>query len=422
MKVLILCQGSRGDVQPFAALAVALNAAGHEVTLGAPAKSAFLVAPYDVRFISFDDTVSRLMADPEVRKGFQQDYRGLHGKKLAIQFKLKVRKNAPRILADMASASDDGADLVVHHVGLPGHLVAELLGVPSVPACPYPSIIPTNSFPHPRFPFRLPRALNRATYLPGRQKLRALTLGTAKWRSETLGLPPRRGYHNVLRRADGTYVTALQAFSQHVLPAPLNYPAWVHTTGFWFLPTAPDWEPPRKLSDFLRAGDPPIYIGFGSVVGSDPRRTGRTVIEAIRRAQVRAIVAKGWGGIEANDSSDHVLYIDQAPHDWLFPRMAAIVHHGGSGTTGAALASGRPQVVCPFVADQPFWGQRMHAVGVAPAPQPQRRLTSDSLAEAIHLASTDLAMKTNAATLGRQVSDESGVATAVKILESQFTT
>lgn len=421
MKVLILSQGSRGDVQPFAALAVALSTAGHEVVLGAPAASSFIIEPqHGVNHFSFDDSVSRLMSDPDVRKAFESDYRGIRGKTQAIKVKLKSRRLvAPRVLADIAKAGECGADIVVHHVGLPGHEVAERLAVPAVPVCPYPSLIPTNSFPHPRFSFGLPRALNRATYLPGKQRIRALTIGTAKWRRDTLQLPPRRGHHNVLRRPDGTYTTALHAFSQHILPTPLNYPSWVHTTGFWFLPAKPEWVPSPRLESFLAGHDKPIYVGFGSVVGSDPNRTGRIVSRALQLAKVRAVVATGWGGIAPDDTSSRdVLYIDQAPHDWLFPRVAAIVHHGGSGTTGAALASGRPQVVCPFVADQPFWAKRAHASGVAPLPQPQRNITAESLAEAIRLAVTSPSMAANAKRLARQIRSEDGVTRAVRIIES----
>ncbi|GAA4970675.1 hypothetical protein HD597_005303 [Nonomuraea thailandensis] len=165
----------------------------------------------------------------------------------------------------------------------------------------------------------------------------------------------------------------LQGFSTHVLPDGLDYPPWAHTTGFWFVLAPAGWAPSPELAAFLAAGDRPVYIGFGSMAGNDPERVGRVVAEAVRLAGVRAMLASGWGGLRVDDLPDNVFLLEQAPHGWLFPRMAAIVHHGGSGTTGAALAAGRPQVVCPFVADQPFWAARVHAAGVAPPPQPQRR-------------------------------------------------
>lgn len=131
---------------------------------------------------------------------------------------------------------------------------------------------------------------------------------------------------------------------------------------------------------------------------------------------MRAVVATGWGGITGVDA-DNVLVIDQAPHDWLFPRVSAVVHHGGGGTTGAALAAGRPQVVCPFVADQPHWANRMHAIGVAPPPLGQQHLTADRLAEAIRHATGDTALCERAERLGREIRAQNGVQVAVDALE-----
>ncbi|MEV4170701.1 nucleotide disphospho-sugar-binding domain-containing protein [Nonomuraea sp. NPDC049709] len=191
--------------------------------------------------------------------------------------------------------------------------------------------------------------------------------------------------------------------------APLHH--WLHRVATMAVPSP-------ELAAFLEAGQAPVYIGFGSMAGNDPERIGRIVMEAVRLAAVRAVVASGWGGLRVRDLPDEVFQLDQAPHDWLFPRMAAIVHHGGSGTTGAALAAGRPQVVCPFVADQPFWAARVHAAGVAPPPQPQRRLTAEGLAAAIRAALSDAAMTRAAARLGHAVRGGDGNSRAVKILES----
>ncbi len=268
-------------------------------------------------------------------------------------------------------------------------------------------------------PLPLPRALNRASYLPIQLMLRASFGGVVdNLRRRRLGLPRRHGRHDVLRRPDSGPATVLQAFSRHLLPGRLDYPSRVHTIGFWYLPSPPDWTPSPELAAFLAGGPAPVYIGFGSMAGTDPRRMGRIVTEAVRQAGVRAVLATGWGGIRATGLPGTVHLLDQAPHDWLLPRMAAIVHHGGSGTTGAALAAGRPQVICPFVADQPFWAARAHAVGVAVPPQPPRRLTSDTLAAAIRLATTDEAMKATADEFGRRVRAEEGTGRAVTILES----
>ncbi|WP_084962925.1 glycosyltransferase [Thermoactinospora rubra] len=417
MKVVILTHGTRGDVQPYAALAYALMEAGHEAVLGAPAASASLAEPYGMPFLPLDDGPNKLIDDPEIRQAIETNYRGLRGKKIALQVMRRTKPLMGQVFADMIRAVDLGADLIVHPPGIPAHHIAEKLGVPAVPAAMQPVWVPTATFPNPMLPVRLPRALNRASYLPIKMLLRSFA-GVADQLRDTLDLAKRRGRHDVMRAPGGGPSTVLQAFSRHVLPPGLDYPATVHTTGFWYLPAAPGWAPSDELAAFLADGPAPVYVGFGSMAGTDPERIGRIVTEAVRLAGVRAVLAAGWGGMRVGDLSGDVFLLEQAPHDWLFPRMAAIVHHGGSGTTGAALAAGRPQVVVPFVADQPFWAARMHATGVAPAPMPQRHLTPEGLASAIKLAATDHAMAEKATILGGLVRADDGVRTAVKILES----
>ncbi|MGN9843963.1 glycosyltransferase [Nonomuraea sp. H19] len=418
MRVLILTHGTRGDVQPYAGLALALRQAGHEAVLGAPAALASIARGHGIPFAPLDDGPNKLIDDPGIREAIETNYRGLRGKKVALQVMRRSKPLMAKVFDDMATVAEAGADLVVHPPGIPAHHFAERLGVPAVPAALQPVWVPTAAFRNPMLPLPLPKALNRVSYLSIKLMLRLFGGVTDRLRKERLGLPLRRGRHDFLRQPDGSPATVLQGFSRHVLPDGLDYPAWVHTTGFWFLPAPPGWAPSAELAAFLEAGDAPVYIGFGSMAGTDPARVGRVVVESVRRAGVRAVLASGWGGLRVNDLPDTVFMLDQAPHDWLFPRMAAIVHHGGSGTTGAALRAGRPQVVCPFVADQPFWAARMHAAGVAPPPQPQRRLTADGLAAAIRRATTDPAITRAAESLGHLIRAENGADRAVKILES----
>ncbi|TDD17749.1 nucleotide disphospho-sugar-binding domain-containing protein [Nonomuraea diastatica] len=419
MKVLILTHGTRGDVQPYAALAYALRAAGHEAVLGAPAASASLGEPYGLPYIPLDDGPNTLIDDPDIREAIETNYRGLRGKKIALTVIKRTKPLMAKVFADMIAAAEGGADVIVHPPGIPAHHIAERLGVPSVPAALQPVWVPTGTFPNPMtMSIRVPKTLNRATYLPTRLLLRSMAGTADRMRRDLLQLPRRRRRHDVLRAPGGGPVTVVQGFSRLVLPPGLDYPSWVHTTGFWYLPAAAGWTPPAELSAFLDAGEPPVYLGFGSMAGTDPHRVGRIVAEAIGLAGVRAVLVSGWGGIRLDDLPENVLLLEQIPHDWLFPRMAAIVHHGGSGTTGAALAAGRPQVVCPFVADQPFWASRMRAMGVAPASQPQGGLTPQGLAGAITAAVTDRRMAERAAVLGERVRAEDGVAATVGILEA----
>ncbi|NEO00729.1 MAG: glycosyltransferase family 1 protein, partial [Moorea sp. SIO3I7] len=170
----------------------------------------------------------------------------------------------------------------------------------------------------------------------------------------------------------------------------------------------------------LDAGNPPVYVGFGSMAGRDPQRLTEIVIEGLQQANVRGIIATGWGGLAVDDLPDSIFKIDSAPHDWLFPRMAAVVHHGGAGTTAAGLRAGRPTIICPFFVDQPFWGDRVHALGVGSKPIPQKTLTAEKLATAIREVTTNQTIRQNAEALGKQIRDEDGIANAIAIIESQL--
>ncbi|MGH4015307.1 MAG: nucleotide disphospho-sugar-binding domain-containing protein [Pseudonocardiaceae bacterium] len=421
MKVLILTLGTRGDVQPFVALATALLRTGHHAVVAAPSRFAEFVGGHGVPFAALDDGPLRLM---DTGSTVADVAAGGARSRLALATKLPAMFT--QVLEDCwtaATGAGAGADVVVHNgqvIG--GHHIAEKLGVPAVLALPLPMYVPTREFPWPgqEFPARMPAALNRATFLG--MKGPAVMFGRTvdRWRKSTLGLPRRRGRHDPLRRPDGGTAPVMHAVSPHVLPRPADWPATATTTGYWFLGPTGDVAASGLAADleaFLAAGEPPVYIGFGSMSGADPAAVTATVLDTVDRARVRAVLATGWGGLVTRHVPEDVFVLDQAPHDQLFPRVAAIVHHGGAGTTGAAAAAGRPQVVCPFVADQPFWGRRMHALGVAPAPIMQRRLTAENLAAAIRAVRDDPALAARAAELGSAIRAEDGVAAAVEQLE-----
>jgi sterol 3beta-glucosyltransferase len=175
--------------------------------------------------------------------------------------------------------------------------------------------------------------------------------------------------------------------------------------------------PPAALVDFLAAGPPPVCIGFGSMSSRDPEKLSDVVLRAVRRARVRAVLLSGWGGL-ADLSGDDVFVAAEAPHDWLYPQMDAVVHHGGAGTTGASFTAGVPAVVVPFAVDQPFWASRVAALGVGPTPIPRKRLTEQNLGDALRASTTEEALTRRAAELGAPIRAEDGVAAAVRHLEA----
>jgi sterol 3beta-glucosyltransferase len=219
-----------------------------------------------------------------------------------------------------------------------------------------------------------------------------------------------------LRAADGTPVTVLHSYSGHVLPRPADWPANVHVTGYWTLAAEPDWSPPRRLAEFLDRGDPVVYLGFGSMPGPDPERLAEAMVTAISQVGVRAVVTSLSPDLRRLLPASRFLVIRSAPHDWLFPRVQAIVHHGGAGTGAAAVLAGRPQVIWPFGVDQHFWARRMTSLGVAPAALPVRALTGRALATAVTEALSDRQVTVRAAELGAHVRAEDGTGQAVSRL------
>ena len=418
MKVLIMTLGTRGDVQPFIALAQGLLSAGNEVVLTAPQRFAGFAAGHGVPFAGVDDGPMRLMDDPAMAGAVIEG-----GARARLRQVRTMPAMFTQVLADCWAVASHGAgagaDVVVHNGQIiAGQHVAEKLGIPAVLALPIPMYVPTREFPWPAvaMPSWLPAAANRSTFLGMKAPAAIFGRVVDRWREDTLGLPRRRGRHDPLRRPDNGQAPVLHAFSPSVLPPPVDWPDSVHTTGYWFLPPSDEGLPPR-VEDFLRAGDPPVFVGFGSMSGRDPARSTALVLEAARSAETRLVIGAGWGGLDSGVSGDDVLAVEDVDYLRLFPRVAAVVHHGGAGTAGAAFASGRPQVVCPFVADQPFWARLARSRGVAPAPQPQRHLTAAGLASAITTAATDSDMARAAQELGDRVRAEDGISAAVTVLE-----
>lgn len=243
-----------------------------------------------------------------------------------------------------------------------------------------------------------------------------------RWRREQLGLgaAPFFGIEGSFYDDRGPRSPFLNAYSEAVLPRPADWPAWHHVTGYWQFPSEARAVLPASLEEFLAAGPAPVSIGFGDMIPRDPERLTGTVLEAVRRARVRAVLLGGWAGLGRDAVSDDVFVIDAVPHDLLFPRVAAVVHHGGAGTVAAGLRAGAPTVVVPFQGDQPFWGGRVAALGAGPASVPFKRLDADRLAAAIRTAVTDEAMRDRAAAIGERIRAEDGVATAVRVLDAHL--
>lgn len=421
MKILIYTIGSRGDVQPFLALGTGLTEAGHQVTVCTSYRYESRVREHGLGYAYLSDDLIQLLDSAEGGAIIEDMGSLLSG----IQTGLRLLRETGPIQQAMLREGWEAArevrpDLIVYHPKMAGSHYAEKLGVPDMLALLVPQFVPTAAFPalgFPRLALGAPLAgwYNRATYWIVHQVAKRIgRKNIAEWR-DAHALPSFTA--DLLHRTGGTRIPVLHAFSQHVVTPPPDWPADVTTTGYWFLDNGDAWEPPAALAAFLDAGEPPVYVGFGSMSGRDPRRLAQIVVDALRLAGLRGVLASGWGGLAPAALPETILPLDQAPHDWLFPRVAAVVHHGGAGTTAAGLRAGRPTVVCPFFGDQPFWGRRVHELGVGPAPIPQRHLTADRLAAALLEATKQPSVYRRADALGTRIRAEDGVANAVAAIE-----
>jgi sterol 3beta-glucosyltransferase len=205
------------------------------------------------------------------------------------------------------------------------------------------------------------------------------------------------------------------------VPIPRDFPLSAHVTGFWFLDADPTWQPDSALEHFLAAGPTPVYVGFGSMIaGDNAQARTEVIIAALAAAGLRGILSRGWGGLTDIDFPEHVHVVDDVPHDWLFPRVAAVVHHGGSGTTAAGLRAGRPTLVCPVLGDQPFWGQVVQRLGAGPAPIALKGLTVSNLTPALTALTTSPGFAARAGAVGEALRAEDGPGNAIRVLEQRL--
>ena len=393
-RALLITTGSRGDVQPFLVLAHALAEAGACPVVAAPRRFDNLAARFGAEFIGLDDSILDLQ-DELVGAGPVRAVRSLG----------RIRPLMRRWLNDLAELAHGEAgraDIAVFtQKVLGGASLAERLKIPGLPAQLIPTGPPTSAFRAPLAPVGTPRLLRRASWLLVGAAEAPWRRMVAQWRSARLGLKTRPIPFSRIVATRGI----LSAWSPRLLAAPPEWHSSQSPLGFWR--SRETGTLPPDIERFLADGPPPVVIGFGSMRHDDPARLAREVVDGLRRAGRRGILLAGWSGLSVSGGGD-ILAVEEVPLGGLLPRAAAIVHHGGVGTVGAALHAGTPQVISPFFGDQSFWAGRLRELGVAP--RPLMRITGEALAERLRAAD---ALADTAGALGEVMADEDGCAAAI---------
>jgi UDP:flavonoid glycosyltransferase YjiC (YdhE family) len=414
-RLTFLCFGSRGDVQPYVALGVGFKKAGYVVQIATHEIFKELVEQHGLEFALVKGNPRALLERDATRETLKTGAN-------VIRMTFGFRKMVESVLAEMLESALDacsGSDALLYGLmGIPAYHLADKWNIPRFPMLLQPTTR-TGEFPSLDFPnLALGPGYNKLTWYLGEQ-LFWVMLGqfANQWRHTALGLPSltAKGQHDRLYRQRLPFTYGI---SEHVLPRPKDYPAWHRLVGYWFLDQSTGWTPPADLVEFINAGSLPIYVGFGSMNAGEAKQTTRIVLDALRITKQRAVFLKGWGGLHAEDLPDNVHMVETVPHEWLFPQVSCIVHHGGAGTTAAAFRAGVPQVVVPHFADQPFWAMRVHRLGVAPQPVYMKKLNATDLAGAITSTLQDREIQSRAKILGEAIRSEDGVTRAVELVNS----
>lgn len=410
-RLTLLCNGTRGDVQPYLALGQRLTQTGYAVTLAAPEAYHEEAAAAGLGFAPLLGNPSAVMMQPEHQGALTLERGWRHAVPATWRFWRAARADFRRMLESAVSACQGATGVLLGLSTTWGVHVAEALGAVSL-FTPLQPLTRSRQRPSALLPLtrQVGAAGNALTHWLVEQSLwwpwRA---ELNRWRVRTLGLKPLWGApfdHLYARRTPFLY-----GFSARVAPPAADWPAWHTVTGYWpWEPAA--WTAPAALEAFLRAGPPPVYVGFGSMDTHRPEATLELIARAAEQAGVRVIAPATTEAARTVALPANVFALPAAPHHWLFPRLRAAIHHGGAGTTASSLRAGLPTWVVPFAADQFFWGARAHALGVGPAPLARHMLTVTRLAEGLRQLTGDGQWQAAAHTLGEQLRQEDGLGVA----------
>ncbi|MBW4611875.1 MAG: glycosyltransferase [Desmonostoc vinosum HA7617-LM4] len=416
MHITILTWGSTGDVQPYIALGLGLQKAGHLVRLATRPDYRELVGKWGLEFISIDC------------KAWYRDYADGFGQNpfvIANFYKQSLQPIQDSVLPLLYDVCHDADAIIFSPPAFPAFELVEKLGIPGYAACVSP-LHQTYMFPNHftrsnqswagvygiynwlTYPF-----FNQLFWQHIRQPIN-------QWREQILGLPPVPLLLDFFSRMNRQQLPFLYGYSPAFLPKPADWPDWVDVTGYWFLDSPQSWQPPTELAEFLAAGSPPVYIGFGNKGGWKSANLTKLVLEALSISQQRGILLIGEDLDGTVDLPDEVFPIEWVPFDWLLPRTMAVVHHGGIGTIAAALRAGVPSIVVPYNYENYFWAHHLAESGLGPPLITRNHLCAESLAAAIKIAINNKTMRNRVVEMSKKIQAENGVARAVKVFHQHY--
>lgn len=418
LQIVMLIVGTRGDVQPFVAIGRRLQEYGHRVRLATHANFKDFVLSTGLEFFPLGGD-AKVLADYMVKnKGFLPSGPSeIHAQ----------RNHLKDIIFSLLPACQDDdpeskipfkADAIIANPPAYGHTqVAEALKLPLHVFFTMPWT-PTSDFPHPlahvkhQMGYRLSyNIVDTLIWLGIRDIIKSFRKKKLKLRR----ISYLSGHYNSLPEVPYGYI-----WSPHLIPKPKDWGSKIDVVGFCFLDLASNYQPPSSLVQWIEAGERPIYVGFGSLPVEQPQEMTRIIVEALEITGRRGIINKGWGGLGSlAEPKEFVYVLDNCPHDWLFPRCMAVVHHGGAGTTAAGLKAACPTTIVPIFGDQQFWGERVHARGLGPPPIPVAEFSLEKLIDAINFM-LDPKVKERALELSKAIEIEDGVGGAVNAFHKHF--
>ncbi|MBT8461336.1 MAG: glycosyltransferase [Gemmatimonadetes bacterium] len=409
VRTTIFTVGSRGDVQPYVALGCALSELGLDVTVATHEPFREFVTDRGVGFAALPGDPREMLATPEAQEMLRS---GVGLVRFARRFVGILEPWFWKLVAAVTPIHARSDAVLYSALAFPAWHLAQVDRTPTIQLSLQP-LLPTSAFPAITTSFTDLGSLgNRLSHRINQQLFwQPLRSAVDQWRVRDLGLP-RHGVLGPYGQLTAKREPIVHGFSRHLVPPPPDWPDYAIVSGHW--PLRASRSLPGETAAWLDDGQPPIYVGFGSVRDSESERLASQAIEAASRAGVRLVLDSGWTGLGGADG-DRVHVVSDTDHAVLFPRMSAVVHHGGAGTTHTAAAAGVPSMAVPYYADQPFWGRRLEAVGIGAPPLLRRRLGVDALAERFKALDHDR-VRAQAKRVGKAIRAERGLETATEFI------